>query len=161
MPTVVTGVQRAAPTLRTAMEMRYTSMVQVPENISKGDLARLVPVLHAQLPAILTEVREQFRGDWPEYAEFLDDEQDEVTTAARAFLTWLVELADHPPASSVEMAWDSAGVDVPAMTPAATMAGHADRRERMDGSPDCPKRPSDGSVGSLQYVVLLAPPVDR
>jgi PucR C-terminal helix-turn-helix domain len=72
--------------------------VRVPENISKGDLARLVPVLHAQLPAILTEVREEFGGDWPEYAEFLGHEQDEVTTAARAFLTWLVELADQPQA---------------------------------------------------------------
>jgi hypothetical protein len=77
-------------------------MVQVPGNISKGDLARLVPVLHAHLPAILTEVREQFSTEWPEYAEFLSHEQGEVTTAARAFLTWLVELADHPRAASVE-----------------------------------------------------------
>jgi hypothetical protein len=61
----------------------------------RGDLARLIPVLHDQLPAILAEVRDQFEADWPEYAEFLGQEQGEVTTAARAFLTWLVELADR------------------------------------------------------------------
>lgn len=73
--------------------------MRVPGNISKGDLARLVPVLHDALPAILSEVREQFHDDWPDYAEFLAHEQGEVTTAARAFLTWLVEIADQPPAS--------------------------------------------------------------
>ncbi len=57
-------------------------------------------MLHDQLPAILTEVREQFRADWPDYAEFLNHEQGEVTTAARAFLTWLVELADHTGAAA-------------------------------------------------------------
>ena len=48
-----------------------------------------MPVLHDQLPMILAEVREQLRRDWPDYAAFLDHEQGEVTTAARAFLSWL------------------------------------------------------------------------
>jgi hypothetical protein len=74
--------------------------VQVPGNITRSDLARLVPVLHDQLPEILAEVREQFATDWPEYAEFLKHDQGEVTTAARAFLTWLVELADQPKTST-------------------------------------------------------------
>jgi hypothetical protein len=67
----------------------------MPGNLSSNDLARLVPVLHDQLPAILDEVRDQFQSGWREYAEFLRHEQGEVTTAARAFLTWLVEMADH------------------------------------------------------------------
>jgi len=61
-----------------------------------------VPVLHDQLPVILDEVREQLRPDWPDYAAFLDHEQGEVTTAARAFLTWLVELAEMPDGASLD-----------------------------------------------------------
>lgn len=64
--------------------------------IASDDLARLVALLNDQLPDILTEVRLQFQSGWPEYADFLDHEQNEVTTAARAFLTWLVEFAGHP-----------------------------------------------------------------
>lgn len=64
--------------------------------IASDDLARLVPLLDNHLPDILTEVRAQFRTGWPHYATFLDYEQDEVSTSARAFLTWLVEFADHP-----------------------------------------------------------------
>ena len=63
-------------------------------NLSNGELTRLIPALHEHLPDILAEVRERLRSGWPDYAEFLDHEQGEVTTAARAFLTWLVETAD-------------------------------------------------------------------
>ena len=62
--------------------------------MSRGELARLIPALGDHLPAILNEVREQFRSQWPEYAEFLAHEETEVTTAAEAFLTRLVELAE-------------------------------------------------------------------
>jgi hypothetical protein len=75
--------------------------VEVSGNLSSNELARLIPALNEQLPAILAEVREQFRGQWPDYAEFLAHEQGEVTTAAMAFLTWLVEMADHPAATLV------------------------------------------------------------
>jgi hypothetical protein len=71
-------------------------------DISSSDLKLLVPVLHDQLPVILDEVRERLRPDWPDYAAFLDHEQGEVTTAARAFLTWLVELAEQPDRASVD-----------------------------------------------------------
>jgi hypothetical protein len=62
--------------------------------LSRNQVARLIPVLGDHLPAILTEVREQFRSNWPEYADFLAHEEAEVTTAAQAFLTQLVELAE-------------------------------------------------------------------
>src|SRR5262245_36422695 len=68
--------------------------VEVPGNLSRNELARLIPALGDHLPAILNEVREQFRSQWPEYAEFLAHEETEVTTAAEAFLTRLVELAE-------------------------------------------------------------------
>jgi hypothetical protein len=74
----------------------------VPADISSGDLKRLVPVLHDQLPAILTELRERLRPEWSDYAAFLDHEQVEVTTAARAFLTWLVEFAERADRAPVD-----------------------------------------------------------
>ena len=58
-------------------------------------------------------------------------------------------------ASSVDVDCARAWMDAAATRPATIAASHAGRRERMDGSPDFPKRPSDGSVGSLQQVVLL------
>jgi hypothetical protein len=65
-------------------------------NLSGGQLAPLVPALADHLPRILDEVRDRFRSEWPDYAEFLEHEQDEVTAAAIAFLTWLVEAAEQP-----------------------------------------------------------------
>jgi PucR-like helix-turn-helix protein len=61
--------------------------------LSRNQLARLIPSLGDHLPAILSDVREQFRSQWPEYADFLAHEEAEVTTAAEAFLTRLVQLA--------------------------------------------------------------------
>ncbi len=65
-----------------------------------GELEKLVPALDARLPEILTEVRELFRTDWPDYAEFLANEQDEVTEAAREFLRLLVGIVEHEPNNS-------------------------------------------------------------
>jgi hypothetical protein len=76
--------------------------VEVSGNLSRSELARLVPALSDHLPAILNEVREQFRSQWPEYAEFLAHEETEVTTAAEAFLTRLVELAEQRDESAVD-----------------------------------------------------------
>jgi PucR-like helix-turn-helix protein len=64
--------------------------------LPSGDLAWLVPALDDRLPQILSEVREQFSTELPDYAEFLAHDQDEVTIAAKAFLRWLVEMAEHP-----------------------------------------------------------------
>lgn len=58
-----------------------------------AELEALVPALVERLPAILTEVRELLVDDWPDYAEFLAHEQDEVALAARAFMEVLVEIA--------------------------------------------------------------------
>ena len=55
-------------------------MVEVARNLSSGELRRLVPALGEHLPAILTEVRQEFQTEWPDYAEFLAHEQGEVTT---------------------------------------------------------------------------------
>jgi hypothetical protein len=70
--------------------------VEVSRNLSSNELARLIPALNDHLPAILSEVREHFRSDWPDYAEYLAHEQGEVTAAVRAFLTSLVEVAEQP-----------------------------------------------------------------
>ncbi len=35
--------------------------------------------------------------DWPDYARFLADEQDEVSVAAEAFMRWLVQIAEQGP----------------------------------------------------------------
>jgi PucR C-terminal helix-turn-helix domain len=56
----------------------------------------LVPELEARLPQILDEVREHFRDEWPDYADFLSQEQQEVTAAARSFLRRLVEIVERP-----------------------------------------------------------------
>ncbi|HEY1484938.1 MAG TPA: helix-turn-helix domain-containing protein [Micromonosporaceae bacterium] len=49
-------------------------------------------------------MREQFSKELPDYAEFLDQDQDEVAIAAKAFLRWLVEMAEHPPTVGEEPA---------------------------------------------------------
>jgi hypothetical protein len=59
------------------------------------DVRELVPALEARLPQILDEVREHFRADWPDYADFLSHEQDEVVAAASAFLHRLIELVEQ------------------------------------------------------------------
>lgn len=56
--------------------------------------------LDERLPEILIEVREQFRAEWPDYAEFLTHEQDEVAAAAKEFLRCLVDIVVHPEDSS-------------------------------------------------------------
>jgi PucR C-terminal helix-turn-helix domain len=68
--------------------------------LPSGDLAWLVPALDDRLPQILSEVREQFSRELPDYAEFLAHDQDEVTIAAKAFLKWLVEMAQQPSGES-------------------------------------------------------------
>jgi hypothetical protein len=82
--------------------------MDVAGKITSDDLARLVPLLSDQLPDILTEVRARLQDGWPDYATYLDQEQVEVTAAARAFLTWLVDFASvrlpagQPPAEVAE-----------------------------------------------------------
>lgn len=70
--------------------------MNAPGLFPSGDLAWLVAALEGRLPQILTEVREQFSAEWPDYAEFLAQEHDEVTEAAREFLRYLVDIVEHP-----------------------------------------------------------------
>lgn len=80
--------------------------VDVSGKLSGGELAWLVSALDDRLPEILIEVRDQFSTDWPDYAEFLTHEQDEVTEAAKEFLRRLVEIVEHPDESALNAAED-------------------------------------------------------
>ncbi|HEY2793080.1 MAG TPA: hypothetical protein VGJ28_12010, partial [Micromonosporaceae bacterium] len=62
---------------------------------SSGQMLWLVPALDARLPQILDEVREHFRTEWPDYADFLSHEQTEVAAAASGFLRRLIEIVEH------------------------------------------------------------------
>jgi PucR C-terminal helix-turn-helix domain len=57
-----------------------------------AELDTLVPAVLTRLPRILDEVREQLSSAWPDYAEFLAEEHDEVLVAAGAFVQRLVTL---------------------------------------------------------------------
>src|SRR5262245_50532988 len=60
--------------------------IQVDDSSRRSELEGLVPTLVDRLPAILTEVRELMADEWPDYAEFLRHEQDDVVQAAKAFM---------------------------------------------------------------------------
>lgn len=60
---------------------------------SYAPLELLVPVLVQRLPKLLDDVQRLLVEEWPDYAKFLADEQEEVTVAAEAFMRWLVEMA--------------------------------------------------------------------
>jgi hypothetical protein len=47
------------------------------------------------LPHLLGEVRRLLSADWPDYAQFLAEEQPEVEVAAEGFVRWLVEFAER------------------------------------------------------------------
>src|SRR3954471_2162804 len=58
-------------------------------------LERMLPVLFQRLPQMIDEVRDLLSRDWPDYAQFLAEEQSEVTIAAEAFARWLIDAAEH------------------------------------------------------------------
>lgn len=57
-----------------------------------AELEALAPAVLARLPRVLTEVREQLAEHWPDYADFLNEEHDEVLVAAGAFVERLITL---------------------------------------------------------------------
>ncbi len=73
--------------------------------VTGAGLERLVPALVDRLPRLLGEVRDLLGEDWPDYAQFMTDQHDEVAVAAEAFMHWLVELAQeglsHPAGHTV------------------------------------------------------------
>ncbi|WP_345635263.1 PucR family transcriptional regulator [Rugosimonospora acidiphila] len=75
-------------------------------------LSKLVPALVERLPRLLGEVRELLTEEWPDYARFLADEQDEVAVAAEAFMHWLVEIAEQGLTQPAEDAGPEAGAQV-------------------------------------------------
>jgi hypothetical protein len=75
-------------------------------------LDRLVPALVDRLPRLLGEVRELLTEEWPDYAQFLADEQDEVAVAAETFMHWLVEIAEQGLAEPAHDAGPDAGAQV-------------------------------------------------
>jgi uncharacterized protein YgfB (UPF0149 family) len=58
-------------------------------------LEQMVPMLVDRLPQLLDEVRQLLAEEWPDYAQFLAEERDEVATAAESFMHWLVHIAGH------------------------------------------------------------------
>jgi hypothetical protein len=60
-----------------------------------ASLEALVPALIGRLPHLLDEVRRLLSTDWPDYAQFLAEEQPEVEVAAEGFIRWLVEFAEE------------------------------------------------------------------
>jgi hypothetical protein len=55
----------------------------------------MVPMLVERLPQLLDEVRQLLGEEWPDYAQFMAEEQDEVTAAAESFMRWLVHIAEQ------------------------------------------------------------------
>jgi PucR-like helix-turn-helix protein len=58
-------------------------------------LHELLPVLFRRLPEMVDEVRVALGSGWPDYAEFLAEEQAEVTGSAEAFMLWLIQMVGH------------------------------------------------------------------
>jgi hypothetical protein len=58
-------------------------------------LHAMLPLLLQRLPDMLDEVRVMLSAGWPDYAEFLAEEQAEVTGAAEAFMLWLIDTVEH------------------------------------------------------------------
>ena len=63
-------------------------------------LTTLIPEVEKRLPQILADVERELRADWPDYAEFLAREQEEVSGAVKAFLHQLIDLVDRRSATA-------------------------------------------------------------
>jgi hypothetical protein len=63
--------------------------------VREPKLDQMLPVLFERLPEMLDEVRGMLESSWPDYAEFLAEEQAEVTGAAAAFMLWLIDTVEH------------------------------------------------------------------
>lgn len=82
--------------------MRYTGGMRRHDdrdlgNISADEEATLRRELEAGMPELLHEVQRLLEQDWPEYAEFLRREHNELTTAVSAFVDRLMDVARGQP----------------------------------------------------------------
>ena len=55
----------------------------------------MLPTLVDRLPEMLDEVRAALADGWPDYAQFMAEEQAEVAGAAEIFVRWLVDSAER------------------------------------------------------------------
>jgi hypothetical protein len=60
-------------------------------------LRLLVPTLTAELPDILSEVVGLLRDEWPDYAQFLADDSDDILRTAEIALLHLIAIAERVP----------------------------------------------------------------
>src|SRR5256885_3552638 len=58
-------------------------------------LEQMIPMLVDRLPQLLDEVRQLLTEEWPDYAQFLAQQRDEVAQAAESFMRWLLHIAGH------------------------------------------------------------------
>lgn len=63
--------------------------------VAEPKLGEMLPVLFQRLPEMLDEVRDMLSTSWPDYADFLAEEEAEVTGAAAAFMLWLIDTVEH------------------------------------------------------------------
>lgn len=61
---------------------RNLGMTVNESGLEQTGLAGLLPALHERLPALLEEVTQRLRTEWPDYAAFLADNREEVAAAA-------------------------------------------------------------------------------
>ena len=66
--------------------------------VTKDQLAALRRALEDQFGPLLVEVATLLEGEWPDYAEFLRLQGDDVARAGPSFVQWLLDVArmDHP-----------------------------------------------------------------
>lgn len=65
-------------------------------------LRQVAPAIIERLPAILSEVHGLLTEHYPDYAEFLAEEFDEVVSAAEGFSTRLIGLAEQDPSTMAD-----------------------------------------------------------
>lgn len=58
-------------------------------------LERLASVLDVRMPTLLEEVQKLLVTDWPDYAQFLGDHQDEISIAGPLFIHRLLDVAER------------------------------------------------------------------
>src|SRR5262245_26957052 len=68
--------------------------IQVDDSSRRSELEGLLPTLVDRRAAIVAEVRVLMGDEWPDHAEFLRHEQDDVVQAAKAFMEVLIEIAE-------------------------------------------------------------------
>jgi PucR C-terminal helix-turn-helix domain len=72
-----------------------TGAYAAPAGPQDSALAQMIPMLLQGLPQLLDDVRGLLSAEWPDYARFMAEADDEVSVAAESFMRWLVHIAAH------------------------------------------------------------------